>query len=74
MSTTDLAKQLEGSGAALLRLGVLVKFRAPATFARYMELKLMLEDLWGRKVDLVTEAAVRSELRQMIVSEAVRVA
>ena len=53
---------------------VLVRFTGPATFSGYMDLKFLLEDLWERKVDLVTEKAVRPELRQRIESEAVRVA
>jgi predicted nucleotidyltransferase len=53
---------------------VLVRFRGKPTFKGYMELKLLLEELWECKVDLVTEAAVRKELRQRIESEAIRVA
>jgi predicted nucleotidyltransferase len=53
---------------------VLVKFRGPATFSGYMDLKFLLEDIWGKKVDLVTDKAVRPELRQRIESEAIRVA
>lgn len=53
---------------------VLVKFHGPATFSGYMDLKFFLEDLWERKVDLVTEKAVRPELRERIEREAIRVA
>ena len=55
-------------------MDVLVKFRGPATFSGYMDLKFLLEDIWGKKVDLVTDKAVRPELRQRIESEAIRVA
>jgi hypothetical protein len=53
---------------------LLVTFDGPATFDRYMGLKLFLEDLLGRKVDLVTEEALRPELRPAIEREAIRVA
>ncbi len=53
---------------------LLVAFSAPATFDRYMDVKLFIEDLLGRQVDLVTEDAVRPELRATIEREAVRVA
>ncbi len=45
---------------------VLVDFEGPATFDRFMDLKFYLEGLLQRKVDLVTEAALRSELRGAI--------
>ena len=53
---------------------VLVSFTAPATFDRYMDVKLFIEDLLGCRVDLVTEDALRPELRDAIEREAVRVA
>jgi predicted nucleotidyltransferase len=39
-----------------------------------MDLKFFLEDLFGRKIDLVTYSALRPELRDRITREAVRVA
>ena len=53
---------------------LMVRFREPATFDRFMDLKLYLETLLGRRVDLVTEAAVRPELRLALDREAIRVA
>lgn len=53
---------------------VLVEFAGPATFAAYMDLKFHLEDLLGRPVDLVTDKAVRDELRPYIEKEMIRVA
>lgn len=47
-------------------IDVLVKFKVPATFDLYMDLLFYLEDLLGRKVDLVTEDALRSELKQFV--------
>ncbi len=52
----------------------LVRFDKPATFDCYMGLKLLLEDVLGRRVDLVTERALRPELRPSIEQEAIRVA
>ena len=53
---------------------VLVEFNGPATFKGYMGLKLMLEELIGRRVDLVTMRALRSEMREEVLQEAVKVA
>jgi hypothetical protein len=53
---------------------VLVEFAGPATFRQYMDLKFYLEELLGRQVDLVTEKALRKELRPYIDRELVRVA
>ena len=53
---------------------VLVEFAGPATFGAYMDLKFYLEDLLGRQVDLVTDKAVRDELRPYIEKEMIRVA
>ncbi len=53
---------------------ILVEFESPATFDRYMELKLFLEDLLGRRVDLVTRKGVRPELVPYVEQEARRVA
>jgi uncharacterized protein len=53
---------------------VLVEFEGPATFRQYMDLKFYLEELLGRPVDLVTEKALRQELRPYIDRELVRVA
>lgn len=41
------------------------------TFDNYMELKFFLEDLFGRKVDLVTVDALRPQLRDDILQEVV---
>jgi predicted nucleotidyltransferase len=52
----------------------LVSFKDTPTFDGYMNLKFLLEDKLGICVDLVTEAAVRPELREVIERDAVRVA
>ncbi|AFV22937.1 nucleotidyltransferase [Methanolobus psychrophilus R15] len=41
------------------------------TFDNYMELKFYLENIFGRKVDLVIETAIKPILREAILKEAV---
>ena len=48
---------------------VLVAFDGPATSARYFGVQFYLEDLLGRPVDLVTDRALRPELRPAIERE-----
>lgn len=45
---------------------VLVGFDAPATSQRYFGVQFFLEDLLGQPVDLVTEKALRPELRAYV--------
>ena len=53
----------------------IVRFSAPPTFDRFMDLKLHLEQvLGGLRVDLVTEGAIRPEMRESIDRDAIRVA
>lgn len=52
---------------------ILVKFDGPATSRRYFGVQFHLEDRLGRPVDLVTEKALRPELRSYIENEAVYV-
>lgn len=52
---------------------VLVAFDGPATSDRYFGVQFYLEDLLGSPVDLVTEKALRPELRPFIEKEAVHV-
>ena len=53
---------------------VLVGFDGPATYDRYFGLKFFLEDLLGTRVDLVSERALREELRPAILRESIHVA
>jgi len=55
-------------------IDLLVNFGGPTTFDKYMDLKLYLEDLLQKKVDLVTEAALRPELRDFIMQGLIRAA
>ncbi len=52
---------------------ILVSFDGPATSARYFGVQFYLEDLIGRRVDLVTDKALRPELRPYVEREAVHV-
>ena len=54
-------------------IDVLVDFDGPATSKRYFGVQFYLEDLLGHSVDLVTEKALRPELRPYIEREAVYV-
>jgi hypothetical protein len=54
-------------------IDVLVAFDGPATSECYFGVQFYLEDLFGCKIDLVTEKALRAELRPFIEMEAVRV-
>lgn len=54
-------------------IDVLVAFEGPATSKRYFGVQFYLEDLLSCPVDLVTEKALRPELRPYIEREQVRV-
>jgi predicted nucleotidyltransferase len=54
-------------------IDILVDFDGPATSERYFGVQFHLEDVFGCPVDLVTEKAVRPELRPAIEKEAVHV-
>jgi predicted nucleotidyltransferase len=51
----------------------LVEF-SEKSFDRYMDLKEFLQELLGRNVDLVLKSAIKTRLRERILSEAVRAA
>jgi uncharacterized protein len=55
-------------------IDLVVAFGRQASFDEFMDLKFLLEDAMGRPVDLITEAAVRPQLKLRIEREAVRVA
>jgi predicted nucleotidyltransferase len=54
-------------------IDILIDFDGPATSKRYFGVQFYLEDLLGCPVDLVTEKALRPELRPFIEKEAVHV-
>ncbi len=52
---------------------ILVSFDGPATSEKYFGVQFYLEDALGYPIDLVTEKAMRAELRPFIEREAVNV-
>ena len=52
---------------------ILVRFDSPATSKRYFGVQFYIEDLLGRPVDLVTDKALREEMRPYIEREMVNV-
>jgi len=54
-------------------IDILVSFQEPASSNNYFGVQFYLEDLFGRRVDLVTDKALRSELRPYVESEAIDV-
>jgi hypothetical protein len=59
--------------APLSDADIIVAFDGPATSRRFFGVQFYLEDLLGVPVDLVTEKALRPELRPGIEREAIRV-
>jgi hypothetical protein len=53
-------------------IDLLVDFERPIGLFEFARLKLYLEELLSRKVDLVTPEALRKELRENIMKEAIR--
>lgn len=62
-----------GSARVDSDIDILVSFDGPATSERYFGVQFFLEDLLGRSVDLVTDKALRPELRPFIERDAVHV-
>jgi len=52
---------------------ILVRYDGPATSKSYFGVQFYLEDLLGRRVDLVTHKALRQEFRPYVEREAVNV-
>lgn len=53
---------------------LLVSFKGKPSYDNYMELLFFVEDVLGCRVDLVTQGALRKELRPFVEQDAVRVA
>jgi predicted nucleotidyltransferase len=51
---------------------ILVEFREPVGLFEFVRLQMYLENLLGRRVDLVTPDALRQSMREQILREAVR--
>jgi predicted nucleotidyltransferase len=63
-----------GEAGATSDVDLLVRFTGPVTFDRFMDVKLLLEDILGRRVDLVTEEGLRTEVRPYVERDLLRVA
>ena len=62
-----------GAASDTSDIDILVAFDGPATSRRYFGVQFYLENLLGRPVDLVTEKALRPELRPYIQRDLVSV-
>ena len=54
-------------------IDIVVAFDQPATSRRYFGVQFLLEDAFDQPVDLVTEKAIRPELKPYIEQEAINV-
>jgi uncharacterized protein len=54
-------------------LDFIVNFDGVITFDRYMDLKIFLEDLFGKKIDLAIEDNLKPQIRQKILEDAIDV-
>jgi predicted nucleotidyltransferase len=64
------ARDTAGEGSDV---DILVSFDGPATSKRYFGVQFYLEDLLGCPVDMVTDKALRPELRPYVEMEAIHV-
>ena len=55
-------------------IDLLVEFSRPIGLFHFVELKRILEEAFGRSVDLVTPNALKPQLRDRILKEAIRAA
>ena len=62
-----------GTAQSTSDIDILVSFAGPATSARYFGTQFYLEDLLGCPVNLVTDKALRPELRAYVTREAIHV-
>lgn len=55
-------------------IDILVRYRSTPGIFEFLRLKQYLEGIMGRPVDLVTEGALKKQLKDGIMQEAIRVA
>jgi len=63
-----------GESTEVSDLDLIVEFNGRATFDKYFGLLVFLEDNLGLKVDLAQPDTLRSQIRERVLAEAVRVA
>ena len=61
------------TATAISDADILVRFDGPADWRRFFGLQAYIEDLLGRPVDLVTDKALRAEIRPYMERDAIRV-
>jgi len=64
---------VRGAETTASDIDLLVEFNRPVSLFEFIRLKLYLEELTGRRVDLVTPDALRPTMRDEILSEIVHV-
>lgn len=73
MSLTLFGSFARDEASATSDLDLLVRFDGPATSQAYFGVQFYIEDLLGRRVDLVTDEALRAEIRPYVEREAIDV-
>jgi uncharacterized protein len=63
-----------GSASPNSDIDILVRYRSTPGIFEFIRLKQYLETLIGKPVDLVTEGALKKQLKSRILQEAIRVA
>lgn len=63
----------KGTANAQSDVDILVRYTMTPGLFKYLKLKKYLETLLGRPVDLVTEKALKKQLQEQILSEAINV-
>lgn len=61
-----------GEDTEISDIDILVEFGDDLSLIDYMKIKLNLEDLLNKKVDLVEYQAIKSQLRKRILSDEIR--
>lgn len=61
---------VKGSATSDSDVDILVKYKKQPGLFEFLDLKEYLENLLGRQVDLVTEKALKKQLREKILQEA----
>ncbi len=64
---------VRGEATRTSDIDMLVEFNRSVGSFEFIRLKMRLEDLFGTKVDLVTPDAIRPEMRENIIREAIHV-
>lgn len=66
----SVARDEAGEGSDV---DIWVRFDGPATSRQFFGVQFAIEDALGRRVDLVTDKALRAELRPYVEAEAIHV-